>query len=441
MIPAQRFYWGLLLGGGVATLLTVVTTVGTGAIALLLWDSLLLLALVIDALRGRDAHVTVERSPIPKLSVGRDNPIELKVAAGNRAAQVQIRDTYPPEFSVSVSQFALQLAAQEQQDLQYTLHADRRGEVQWQQIQVRQRGPWGLAWHNWSVPAAQTVAVYPDLVGLRSLSIRLALQNTGTFRQARALGQGTEFRELRNYRPGDGLRQMNWNATARRSQPIVQVLEPEREQTLIVLLDRGRLMTAQVQGLQRFDWGVNATLSLAMAGLERGDRVGVGVFDKTLTHWLPPERHSTQFAKILERLASLQPSLLEPDYFGVINQIVTQQTRRALVVILTDVVDWTASSELLTALARLVPRYLPLCVALRDPQVDAIAQATASPNSAPPDPTTAYNRAVALDLLQQRQSTFALLQQQGVLILDAPASRMSDELVDRYLRIKARARL
>lgn len=436
MIPSAWFYWGLLLGGSLATLMSFVTTVSNSAIALGVWDGLLLLAFVLDGLRGRSQRVTVSRLPIAKLSVGRDNPILLQVTAQSQPARVLLRDTYPPEFAVSTSQFQLQLAAQECQDLLYTINPDRRCETQWHSIQVRQLGRWGLAWHNWRVPAGQTVLVYPDLVGLRSLSIRLALQNTGTMRTARTLGQGTEFRELRDYRQGDDLRKINWNATARRSQPIVQVLEPEREQTLIVLLDQGRLMTAQVEGLQRFDWGVNAALSLAMAGIERGDRVGVGVFDKTLNTWLPPERHSTQFLRILERLAPLEPNFQEPDYFGVINQIVGQQTRRALVVILTDIVDHTASSELLTALTRLVPRYLPLCVTLRDPQVDAIAHA---PNTL--DPQDAYHRSVALDLLAQRQGTFRLLQQQGVLVLDAPAHHISEELVDHYLRLKARDRL
>lgn len=436
MIPTARFYWGLLAGAGIAIALTLFTSLSTGMIALGVWDSIWTLAMLLDGWRGRTQRVTVQRDAIAKLSVGRDNPITLQVQASTQAAQIHIRDTYPPEFAVSTPQFQLQLAAHEQQELLYTVHPDRRGEVEWQHIHVRQQGAWGLAWHDWRIPAAQTVLVYPDLVGLRSLSIRLALQNTGTMRQVRTFGQGTEFRELRDYRPGDDLRRVNWNATARRSQPIVQVLEPEREQTLIILLDQGRLMTAQVQGLQRFDWGVNATLSLAMAGLDRGDRVGVGVFDKTLNTWLAPDRNSTQFLQILERLAPLQPNFQEPDYFAVINRIVSQQTRRALVVILTDLVDRTASSELLTALARLSPRYLPLCVTLRDPQLDEIAQ---SENAIQPE--DAFNRAVALDLLQQRQGTFSQLQQQGVLVLDAPAHHMSDAVVEQYLQLKARNRL
>jgi uncharacterized protein (DUF58 family) len=287
-------------------------------------------------------------------------------------------------------------------------------------------------WHQWTVPSEEAVAVYPDLVGLRSLSLRLSLESTGSLRQSRRLGLGTEFAELREYAQGDDIRLIDWKATARRQVPYVRVLEPDREQTLIILLDRGRMMTEQVRGLQRFDWGLNATLALAMAGLHRGDRVGVGVFDREVVSWTPPERGMPQFHRLLERLTPLQPVLLEPDYRGAVSRLVDRQTRRALVVMITDIVDKNASAELLTALMRLAPRYLPFCVTLRDPQVDAIADTTALSIDG------AYRRAVAIDLLAQRQAVFSQLKQKGVLVLDAPASSLSESLVDRYLRIKAR---
>ncbi|MCY7392783.1 MAG: DUF58 domain-containing protein, partial [Leptolyngbyaceae cyanobacterium CAN_BIN12] len=234
---------------------------------------------------------------------------------------------------------------------------------------------------------------------------------------------------------GDDPRLIDWKATARRSRVVVRVLEPEQEQTLIVLLDRGRLMTAQVKGLARFDWGLNATLSLALAGLQRGDRVGVGVFDRQIHTWIPPERGQTQLPKILERLSPIQPELLEPDYLGTVSAIATRQTRRTLVVLITDLIDEIASAELLAAMTRLAPRHLPFCVTLRDPQVDVKAH---SAITTVPD---AYARAVALDLLAQRQLALAKLKQKGVLILDAPADRLSEELVDRYLQLKARNQL
>jgi uncharacterized protein (DUF58 family) len=210
------------------------------------------------------------------------------------------------------------------------------------------------------------------------------------------------------------------------------VLEPEQEQTLFILLDRGRLMTARVQGLKRFDWGLNATLSLALAALHRGDKVGVAVFDRDITTWIPPERGNHHLSKLIDRLTPIQPVLLEPDYLGAITKVVTQQTRRALVVVITDIIDVTASNELLGAMIRLTPRYLPFCVTLRDPLVDNIA------HNSTDNTRDAYSRAVALDLLNQRQVAFAKLRQRGVLVLDEPCDRISDLLVERYLQLKAR---
>jgi uncharacterized protein (DUF58 family) len=135
---------------------------------------------------------------------------------------------------------------------------------------------------------------------------------------------------------------------------------------------------------------------------------------------------------LIERLTPIQPELLEPDYLGAVTTLVNQQTRRALVVIITDIVDRTASAELLAALGRLTPRYLPFCVTLRDPQVDKQAHTMTD------DVPSTYARAVALDLLAQRQIAFTDLKQKGVLVLDAPANQITEELVDRYLQLKAK---
>jgi len=442
MIPSQRLYWLLALGMAIAVLIASTGQIALSVAVVLLYDTVLLLLMLLDGWRVKPHRIEATRAPLHKLSVGRDNSVVLAIRSKNRPARLQIKDFYPLEFAVSPALFKLDLAPNTSQELHYTIRPHRRGEFSWGAIQVRQLGAWGLAWHDWKIPASQTAAVYPDLVGLRSLSIRLAVENTGTLRHSRRLGQGTEFAELREYSRGDDTRLIDWKATARRSRPLVRVLEPEKEQTLIVLLDRGRLMTAQVQGMQRFDWGLNATLSLALAGLNRGDRVGVAVFDKAIATWIPPERGQNQLSKLIEQLAPIQPVLLEPDYFGAVTRIVSQQTRRALVVLITDIVDATASAELLAALTRLTPRYLPFAVTLRDPQVSTIAHRRSvlseRESSQRQVLAVAYSRAVAVDLLAQREVAFARLKQQGVLILDAPADRVGDQLVERYLQLKAR---
>jgi uncharacterized protein (DUF58 family) len=444
MIPTLRTYFLLILVGLLTTALAALwrgeNAVGWAIGLMLLLDLGILVAALIDAWAGRNGRVSVDRQTLGRLSIGRDNAVTLVVQAGARSADLQIRDAYPLEhFTVSTETLTTTLAPHESKSLSYTVKPTLRGSYPWSKIQVRQRSPWGLVWMDWKTGDAESVDVFPDLIALRSLTIKLTLQSAGSIKQSRKFGIGTEFAELREYNAGDDPRLIDWKATARRSRPLVRVLEPEQEQTLIILLDRGRLMTASVEGLQRFDWGLNAALALAMTGIKRGDRVGVGVFDRSIHTWIPPQRGDRHFTTLLEKLTPIQPDLTEPDYMSAVSNILGQQTRRALVVMITDLVDTTASSELLASLAKLTPRYLPFCVTLRDPEIDRIAQS--SPELEGNSVADAYARSVALDLLAQRQVAFAELTRKGVLVLDAPANQISDQLVDRYLTLKLRNQL
>lgn len=432
MLPSRRCYVLLAVGGVSAALLDVVINRQVSLNFLRIYNFALLVTTVIDASQVKTNGISVKRGEIGKLSVGQDNPIQLSITSSKAKAIARIRDAFPNKFAVDQDTISINLPANSTSKQTYLIHPDSRGEYEWGNIQVRQLGKLGLAWRDWTIPARKKATIYPDLIGLRKLSIQLTIENNGAMRQARRLGNGTEFAELREYRTGEDIRLIDWKATARRDRPVVRVLEPEQEQTLFILLDRGRLMTAQVGGMKRFDYGLNATLALAMAGLSRGDKVGVAVFDREITTWIPPERGNHHLAKLVESLTPIQPVLLEPDYLGAVTKVITQQTRRALVVVITDLVDVTASGELLSAMIRLTPRYLPFCVTLNDPLVKQIAH---SPTENTRD---SYARAVALDLLAQRQVAFAQLRQRGVLVLDAPCDRMSEELVDRYLQLKAR---
>ena len=435
MIPSKRTYLLLLLGSAIALSTSIIWNVQTSIVVTLLFDAIVFGLMFVDNLRAKPYRVHITRTLPPRLSIGRDNPVVLSITSKNCPVEIQICDRPPTEFKLTQRVLSTSLPSNTTTELTYTVSPIKRGEFDYGDIQVRQLGSWGLSWDSFNIYCSQKVKVYPDLLGLKSLSIRLTLQSSGALRKMRTLGMGTEFAELRDYGKGDDLRLIDWKATARRDRPLIRVLEPEQEQTLIILLDRGRLMTAQVQGLKRFDWGMNATLSLALAGLNRGDRVGVGVFDRQMHLWIQPQRGQHQLSHLIDRLTPIQPVLLESDYMGAVTNVVQQQTRRALVVLITDIVDSTASAELLTAMGRLAPRYLPFCVTLGDRQVAEIARTPTL------DITTTYTRAVAIDLLAQRQLAFAKLKQKGVLVLDAPCDRLSEQIVDRYLQLKARNQL
>ncbi|KAI9134123.1 DUF58 domain-containing protein [Acaryochloris sp. CCMEE 5410] len=450
LLPTSRLY--LILGLGFLIPLGLAWIPGDGIelgwAAMLLFDMVVLIVTWVDYQRSQWWDIQVTRHCDPRLSIGRDNPIHLTVTVGSgpgkaRQAQLHLRDSYPQDFQADQDRLILQIAPHTETDVTYHVFPPQRGAFQWQGVTLRLLSPQGFAWKAWQIPIETEVDVYPDLMGLRLLSVRLSLEAAGGLRRRQRTLGGTEFAELQEYNRGDDLRLIDWKATARRGHPLVRVCEPERDQPLLILLDRGRLMTAQVAGLKRFDWALNATLSLAMAGLRRGDRVGVCVFDNDIHTWIPPQSGNSYLSRILEQVYNLEPVMTESDYVAVASRVLSQYTRRALVVLLTDIVDAIASSELLAAMARLSPRFLPFCVALRDPLVDSQAHQALALTEAAKDLQIQqlYEQAVALDLLHQRSVAFAQLQQQGVLVLDAPAPSISEQLVERYLLLKARNRL
>jgi uncharacterized protein (DUF58 family) len=450
LVPTNRLYGLLLLGLLISLLASLLPTYGLalGWGLLLVYDLLLLAIALVDFVCSKAWQLQIKRECEPRLSIGRDNLIRLQITVpagpkGAKSAQLKLREFLPQDWRLDRSDLEGMIKPQTSLELTYHVFPPRRGKFAWQGLDLRLQSPWGLAWRCWHETVITEVEVYPDLIGLRSLSVRLSLEAAGNLRRRRQTLGGTEFSELRDYSLGDDLRLLDWKATARRGRPLIRLMEPERDQPLIILLDRGRLMTATVAGLKRFDWALNATLALAMAGLRRGDRVGVCIFDHEIQTWIAPQSGSSHLSRIMGQVYQVEPALTESDYIGTVSTLLSRYTRRALVVLLTDLVDATASAELLGAMGRLTPRFLPFCVALRDPQVDAMAHRplSLSPGHADDQVQSLYEQSVALDLIRQRNLAFAQLKQRGVLVLDAPANKISEQLVDRYLLLKARNRI
>jgi uncharacterized protein (DUF58 family) len=185
-IPSAKTLWLLASGGLVSVIVAVLIPppqgIGIAALLIFGWYFFVLILAGIDAGRSKADRVQVSREQLGKLSIGRNNPVTITIqarqGAKSRQFNYQIRDGVPQDLPGTPQLISGCLDAGNSQATTYTVHPYRRGEYEWQGIQVRQLSYWGLAWHQWRVDTAQTVAVYPDLVGLKSLSIQLALQST-----------------------------------------------------------------------------------------------------------------------------------------------------------------------------------------------------------------------------------------------------------------------
>jgi uncharacterized protein (DUF58 family) len=263
---------------------------------------------------------------------------------------------------------------------------------------------------------------------------RNRLQEIG-LRQARQFGEGTEFERLRDYLPDDDFRRIDWKATARRHRPITVEYQTERSQSVIAVLDTGRMMQSPVAHIAKLDYVVNAVLLLAYVATGKGDKVGLMTFADEVTQFLTPRQGRGQFYRMLELLYGVEAQPVEPDYRRALSYLALKQRKRALVVIFTDLSGGLSMQSLVSQVSVLARRSLPLVVTISDPDVHAAAR------QRPQDSLAVYQRAAAAQLLDERQLTLDTLRRQGVLTLDVPANQLSIAVINRYLELKARTRL
>lgn len=435
MIASWRLY--LLFCVGIIFFLLMYVNANFRQVGLM-YDAILLALLALDFfVTPSSKFITATRAVSDRLSIGRENDVLIEVFnQGPSELTVKVRDDFPEELHSAVREFDFRLKGTARASLNYNLIPRTRGAYHFENINVRFLSRFGLFWRELKVKAHRDVKVYSDLVALKQLSVKLSKSSELGDLRMRKRGHGTDFASLREYVSGDDTRNVDWKATARRERPVVRVYEVEQEQTLMVLVDAGRMMVSDLEGMSRFDHALNSALSLVLTGLHRNDQVGFGIFaDKPLL-FMPPRRGKPYMTRILEAACDVKPRMVEPDYVGALSFFASAQKSRSLMVVLTDLTDPTGSQTLLTGLSSLTPRHLPFCVTLRDRQIETVASSKHLITD-----ETVFKRAVATDLLAQRELAFSQLIRRGCLVLDCPPQELSEKLVDRYLDIKQRGQL
>ncbi|HEX8198212.1 MAG TPA: DUF58 domain-containing protein [Pyrinomonadaceae bacterium] len=254
-------------------------------------------------------------------------------------------------------------------------------------------------------------------------------------RRAILRGEGRDFESLRDYVRGDELRHLSWTATARRGKLVTRQYQIERDQTVVIALDAGRLMTGRIENETKFDTAIQAALALMSAAARGGDNVGVLVFGRRIKKFLPPKKGTEQFEAVLEALHDVEPEMVEPSYPRAFQFISANVKRRSFVVILTDLVDEEGSKELLASLKLLRPRHLPLVVTIGDRDLRMVVQD--EPNSA----RSLFTQSVAEEILFQRETALKNVETQGGLALDVTRRTLAPSLLETYLRVKERGLL
>jgi uncharacterized protein (DUF58 family) len=425
MIPSRRLIyllWALTALGFAAGLL---------ADLLLLWQGagLALLSVgVLDAwISRKPPRLRVERQLAGVWPVDKWNDATLSLHnEDTRALVLEAFDDYPQGWRMEGMPHATRIEPGRFVAVRYRLCPDKRGDAVFGAAHISVASPFGLWQRTYRMGREDTVKVFPDFSRLLGYALNATDRRapvSGAIRKRRR-GEGTDFRQLREYRQGDSMRAIDWKATARQLKPISREYQEERDQQVVFLLDTGRRMLAKDGAATHFDHALDAVLTLSFVAQKQGDAVGLMTFGQE-TRWLGPQKGRVGLDRLLAGMYDLQAGEIAPDY---------ELAASALLRKLSNVRDEDDRS-MRTACELLSSRHLVMCASLREKALDVAFDAPVEQFA------DALRLCAAAHYLDQRNEAIRRLGIRAAQLIDVTPDKLSMTLVNRYFEIKESGQL
>ncbi|GKX53762.1 DUF58 domain-containing protein [Budvicia aquatica] len=397
---------------------------------------ILLLITMVDAAR-------LSRQPIPEIvrTVGGSLPqtvwceVKLSVTTQTLSAQrLQLKDSPPEKCEYDDRLIDINALPDQVTQVTYRIKSLMRGDLSFGKIHLRMISRWKLWLRQEQTGNGQKISIYPNFAPITQMALQTTITQPGMgFHKCRKRGQGMEFEQLREYRSGDTLRQIDWKATTRMRKMISREYQDERNQRIMIMVDCGRRMGASNGELTHFDHALDAVLLLSYVGLRYGDSVGLITFGGP-ERYLPPVRSINSINRVLHEVYDIQPTLSSSDFELAAQQLIARERKRSLVVVFTNLRDEDEQS-LLASVRLLSKHHLVLVASLREAELD---EAGSIPITNEQD---AALRAAAAGYQAKRQAVLTRLRNAGTLCLDVQPQQLAVESVNRYLAIKAAGKL
>jgi len=392
---------------------------------------------VADALLAAPVgDLRLSRSGATACRLGEQVEVALSVVnPGPRPLRGVLRDAWVPSAGAAPRTHDLDVPAGERRVLTTTLRPTRRGDRLPDRVTVRSLGPMGVAARQGRHDLPWSVRVQPPFTSRKFLPERLArLRTLDGAVAVRQRGQGSEFDSLRDYVQGDDVRSIDWRATARRQEVVVRTWRPERDRTLLLVLDTSRTSAGRVGDVPRLDASLDAALLLTALASRAGDRVDLLALDREPRAAVEGVGRNEVLPRMVDAMAGLEPALVEGDGRRLVSEVLRRTRRRSLVVLFTSLDTAPLEEGLLPVLGSLTSRHTVLLAAVADPRVEELALGGG-------EPTAVYDKAAAERARSERRRLTTLLRRSGVEVVDAPPATFAPSVSDAYLSLKAAGRL
>ncbi len=433
MIPTQR----LVLIAAVLSLPLMTAGLNRSAadVALLLNLVLVAVACVDLLISPNPSALAIHRDVSEVLSVGASNPATLTVRNRSRVPlAITLHDDPGVLCETDRLPQTVLVGPGKETIVHYAVRPNRRGASEMPAVHLRYRTRLGLWMRQQIRPLKTPIRIYPDIRAVYRYEL-MARQNRLSeigVRMVRMPGQGREFERLREFRYGDEIRQIDWKATARQRQLISREFNVERNQNIVIMVDCGRFMRNETEGISYLDRALNSAIMLSYIALGQGDNVSLLAFSNKIERFIRPVRGKPGIQSILRSTYDIQASTNVSDYSMALEYLTRVQRKRALIVLITFVTDELQLRVIGENLKLRSLPYLPLCVVLQDVGLRAMA------DRVPETDLDAYHTAAAAQVLTGQSHEAASLREAGIMLIDTPPDLLTEKLINEYLSIKAR---
>ncbi len=379
----------------------------------------------------------IERHISNSLAVGVNYDVKLTVKNNNTSnIMIDIYDHFPEQAEVSGLPRRLLLDKNEVAELTYFFKPLMRGIVRFTQIECLMYSPFLLWQYRHRLPIINEVRVYPNYVPVMQYAL-LATENhlsmMGIFKHRRR-GEGLDFHQLREFRDGDSLRQIDWKASSRARKMIAREYQDERDQQIVVMMDCGHRMLTKDGDLSHFDHSLNALLLLSYVALKQGDSIGVSTFGHENPRWIKSVKGVSNLHVLLNGIYDLQPGLLAPDYSSAARELLLRQRKRAFVIVMTNLRD-DDSDDLLSSIRLLKKHHKVVVANLQEQTINEVLEA----------PIMNLQNALTVSAIHAYQMKRDLLVKKirntGINILDVAPDKLALSLTNLYFDLKVKGQI
>lgn len=433
MIPQPRLVAGFAAISGL--LIAGVWVPGLALAGLIANGALVLLALADLHRSVRAEHIEITREVSEVLSVGAANPVVLRILSrASRPVEVEITDEPPVPSRCEGLPFMALVIPQREVEATYHVYPGRRGANRFDNIAFRYPSPLRLWSRHGTRSLVDEVRIYPDIRTVRRFDLlakRNRLSEMG-LKLWRLRGKEGEFERLREYRRDDELRHIDWRATSKHQKLISREFTTERNQNIVILLDCGRSMLNETEGISHLDRGLNAAIILGYIALGQGDNVSLTAFSNRIERYVGPVRGKSAIQSLIQKTYDLEPRHEASDYGLVCEDLLRRQKKRALVLLITYALDDQHLDAIGRYLRTVISSHLFLCVLVKDLPLVGLAQRVPQTN------VEAYQVAAATEMLGAQERRLSALRASGIHATEVIPNELAAEVINQYLDVKAR---